>query len=98
MRATFLAKLAVLILAAIALIYGISIVIGKSAVAPQIIQRPETVRGATPAVVLAIPETTPTVALIPAAEIPPTVSAPSSAQEKWARRLDTCMSALTRCK
>ena len=82
MRATFLAKLAVLILAAIALIYGISIVIGKSAVAPQIIQRPETVRGATPAVVLAIPETTPTVAPIPAAEIPQTVSAPSSTQEK----------------
>ncbi len=82
MRATFLAKLTVLILAAIALIYGISIVIGKDAVAPRIIERPEIVRGATPAVVLAIPETTPTATSIPATEIPPTVGAPSSAQEK----------------
>ena len=82
MRATFLAKLTVLILAAIALIYGISIVIGKSAVAPQIIERSETVGSATPAVVLAIPETTPSAASIPATEIPPTVGAPSSAQEK----------------
>ena len=82
MRATFLAKLAVLILAAIALIYGISIVIGKDAVGPRIIERPETVASAMPAVVLAIPETTPTAAPISATEIPPSVSTPSSAQEK----------------